>query len=285
DRNFLSQVMFILQNPPRRPPALPGLSARFTDIDPGIARADLLLELMETDGRLGGWFEYSADVFDAETIARMAAHLETLLAAVAQNPDERILHLRLLPDAERRRLTVDWTRSANDVLGRGTFTERFLAQADAAPDSIAASAGDVQLSYGALLARASAIANGLARGGVGADIVVILAAQRGLDLLAGMIAVHLAGGAFLPLHPKLPVRRIAQISERSRATVIVAGESCVAAVDDAVSRLAESERPKVLSFATLAQGEPLDRKTLVRSAPSNLAYVIYTSGSTGMPKG
>jgi hypothetical protein len=48
----------------------------------------------------------------------------------------------------------------------------------------------VQLSYGAPLARASAIAHGLTRGGVGADIVVILAAQRGLDLLTGMIAVH-----------------------------------------------------------------------------------------------
>jgi len=78
DRNFLSQVMFILQTPARRPPALPGLSVRFTDIDPGIARADLLLELMETDSGLGGWFEYSTDVFDAETIAALKDSLKDL---------------------------------------------------------------------------------------------------------------------------------------------------------------------------------------------------------------
>jgi len=84
DRNFLFQVMFILQNPPRRTPAFPGLSARFVDVDPGIARVDLMLELMDSKEGLRGWFEYSTDVFDSDTIARMATHLETLLEAIVE---------------------------------------------------------------------------------------------------------------------------------------------------------------------------------------------------------
>ena len=62
DRNTLIKVMFILQNPSRRTPIFSGLSASFVDVDPGIARADLLLELLDEHGSLGGWFEYSCDL-------------------------------------------------------------------------------------------------------------------------------------------------------------------------------------------------------------------------------
>ena len=82
DRNFLFQVMFILQNPPRRTPAFPGLSARFVDVDPGIARVDLMLELMDSKEGLRGWFEYSTDLFEAETVARLAKHYAKLLGEV-----------------------------------------------------------------------------------------------------------------------------------------------------------------------------------------------------------
>ena len=52
DRNTLFQVMFILQNPSPQPRHFPGLSAHFVDVDPGIARFDLLLELIDADERL-----------------------------------------------------------------------------------------------------------------------------------------------------------------------------------------------------------------------------------------
>ena len=102
DRNTLFQVMFILQNPSPRAPALPGLSVHFLDVDPGIARVDLLLELIEADERLGGWLEYSTDLFEAATMARMAAHLQTLLEAIVANPEERISRLPLVPAGEQQ---------------------------------------------------------------------------------------------------------------------------------------------------------------------------------------
>ena len=94
DPNTLFQVMFILQNPPPRAPTLPGLSAHFVEVDPGIARVDLTLELIDADEHLGGWFEYNTDLFEAATIARMAVHLQTLLKAIVANPEERISRLR-----------------------------------------------------------------------------------------------------------------------------------------------------------------------------------------------
>jgi amino acid adenylation domain-containing protein len=285
DRNFLFQVMFILQNPPRRTPTFPGLSVRFLDVDPGIARVDLMLELMDSKEGLRGWFEYSTDVFESDTIARMATHLETLLEAIVANPNERISRLRLLTDEERKRVLIDWNKTDTVFPRSGTFPERFIRQAERSPNSTAASAGGVRLSYRELAGRASAIAGRLALERVGADAVVVLVAERGLDLLAGMIAVQLAGGAFLPLDPKLPVARMAQVIERSRAKLVLAGEGCAAVLKKAVSEIPARQRPRIRGLAQLARGKPIKAGTLVRPAPSNLAYVIYTSGSTGVPKG
>ena len=134
----------------------------FVDVDPGIARFDLMLELIDADERLGGWLEYSTDLFEAATIARMAAHLRTLLEAIVANPEERISRLPLLPAGERRQVLVDWNDTQTSFRRLGTFSERFARQAERTPDAMAVSAGRVRLSYRELARRSSAIADRLA---------------------------------------------------------------------------------------------------------------------------
>ena len=97
DRNALFQVMFILQNASPRAPALPGLSVALYGRGPRYRAVRPVLELIDADERLSGWFEYSTDLFEAATMARMAAHLRTLLEAIVANPEERISRLPLLP--------------------------------------------------------------------------------------------------------------------------------------------------------------------------------------------
>jgi len=176
DRNTLFQVMFILQSPPPQSPSLQGLSAHLVDVDPGIARVDLMLELFDADESLRGWFEYSTDLFDAATIERMAAHLQTLLEAIIADPKQRISRLPLLPAEERRRLLVDWNGTEARFHRPGTFSDRFARQAERAPDAMAVSAGRVRLSYRELARRSSVIADRLAENGVGRDVIVILLA-------------------------------------------------------------------------------------------------------------
>jgi amino acid adenylation domain-containing protein len=285
DRNTLFRVMFILQNPPPRGPALSGLSAHFVEVDPGIARVDLMLELADADEHLDGWFEYSTDLFEAATIVRMRAHLQTLLEAIVANPEERISRLPLLPEQERKRVLVDYNDTQTRFPRLGTFPERFAKHVECTPDAIAASDGRVQLSYRELARRSSAIAGRLARSGVGPDVVVVLLAGRDVNLLAAMIAVQQVGAAFLPLDPSLPAAWLAQIIQHSCAPIVLAGHDCAAALEKALSETPARGRPQVLSLAKLAQARRRPPHPVVRSAPSGLAYVIYTSGTTGVPKG
>ena len=285
DRNTLFQVMFILQNASAAPPALPGVSVEFVDMDPGVARFDLTLELIEDDEGLRGWLEYSTDLFAAATIARMAAHLRTLLEAIVADPDDRISRLNLLPARERTRLLVDWNDTRTGRGRRGSFCQRFVRQAEQTPDATAVSSPHGRLSYRELARRASAIAGRLAREGVGPDVVVVLLAERSVDFLAAMIAVQWAGGAFLPLDPAAPAARLARIIEHSGAPLVLADNHSAVAVDAALARMPTRTRPRVLSLEDLARDSSRARFRPVRAPPSRLAYVIYTSGSTGLPKG
>jgi amino acid adenylation domain-containing protein len=284
DRNALFQVMFVLQNPSPRALTLPGLFVQSVDVDPGIARVDLMLELIDGDERLSGWFEYSTDLFEAATMARMATHFRTLLEAIVTNPEQRISRMPILPAWERRRVLVDWN-DTHTSLPHGTFLDRFANQVRSAPNEIAVSAGQVRLSYRELARRSLAIADRLTVKGVGPDVIVILLAERGIDFLAAMIAVQGAGGAFLPLDPKIPAARLATIIHHSRTPLLLAGPGCAAALESATSAMPARARPQVMSLAKLLRAEPRNRARPVRPAPSSLAYVIYTSGSTGVPKG
>jgi amino acid adenylation domain-containing protein len=285
DRNALFQVMFILQKASSKNVALSGVSANFVDVDPGTARCDLLLELIDEDGHLGGWLEYSTDLFDAATITRMAAHFRALLESIVKNPEQRISLLPLLPVSERKQVLLDWNQTETRPPRPSTFSERFDRQVKRTPNATAVSVGRVRLSYRELASRASAIAGRLRREDVRRDEVVVLLAERGTDFLAAMIAVQHAGGAFLPLDPTMPAARLAQIIQHSGARVILTTQAGAAALHLTPSGSRRRERPRILVLEKLKTALSQGSIAPVRQALSNLACVIYTSGSTGVPKG
>ena len=80
------------------------------------ARFDLSLSVAEHDGQLELHAQYSAELFDPETIERWLGHYETLLWAVTTHPEERISELALLTSSEQRQLLVDWSHPHSSAL-------------------------------------------------------------------------------------------------------------------------------------------------------------------------
>jgi amino acid adenylation domain-containing protein len=285
DSNPLFQVMLILQNPAPKTPALEELSAEFVHVDPGIARVDLMLEMIDADEGLQGWFEYSTDLFKPTTMRRMAGHLKTLLNAIAADPGQRISRLPLLSAEECKQILVDWNRTQTGFSPQISLWERFAKQTRRAPDVIAVSTRAVRLSYRELARRSSELADWLVMCGVGPDIVVVLLAERGPELLAAMLAVQRAGGAFLLLDPAVPAAKLGEIIQHSRAPLVLTAEGCAGALKTALSVIPLRRRPQVLSLTKGMQVAPHGSTRPAQIEAANLAYVIYTSGSTGVPKG
>ena len=123
----LVQTMFVLQNASRPALELPGVSASLRDVETGTTKLDLMLSMRETeDGWVGVW-EYSLDLFEPATVARLAERFERLLEAALANPGQRITELPLLTEEERRRLLVEWndTRVGHSAPGPRACTSRW----------------------------------------------------------------------------------------------------------------------------------------------------------------
>jgi amino acid adenylation domain-containing protein len=292
----LFQVVFALNNAPVESIKLPGLSFSPLEINTGTAKFDLTLLMAEEPEGLDGVLEYNTDLFDAATIARLATHFQTLLAAVITNPRHPIATLPLLTEQERHQLLVEWNRTRTAYPAHSTIDQLFEAQAELTPDAIALVCEDLQLSYRELNERANQLAHFLRRLGVGPETVVALCLERSVEMVIGLLAILKAGGAYLPLDPAYPLKRLALILEETSAPVLLTQQRLAAGLSE--ERGARSEDGDAQSSVLNPQCQVVcldsDWQTIAGESRTNpassataeqLAYVCYTSGSTGRPKG
>ncbi|MDF5729955.1 MAG: condensation domain-containing protein, partial [Rhizonema sp. PD38] len=110
----LFQVMFILQNAPMGEVKLPGVTLTQLNSERTIAKFNLTLSMTETSLGLVGEWEYNTDLFDGETIERMAGHFQNLLSAIVENPQLAVGELPLLSEVERHQLLVEWNDTKSE---------------------------------------------------------------------------------------------------------------------------------------------------------------------------
>ncbi|MCP4700169.1 MAG: AMP-binding protein, partial [Gammaproteobacteria bacterium] len=162
----LFQVMMVLQNNEAVRPELPGLDIRPLHSEYPIAKFDLTLNLIKQDGKFECVWEYATDLFEAETIRRMAGHFEVLLAAVLAQPEQPVGQLSMLTEHEMRQLQT-WNDTAVDFPKNQTVVDLFEEQVEKTPENIAVvfpSAGsgrgeEQELTYSTLNRRANQVAH------------------------------------------------------------------------------------------------------------------------------
>jgi len=289
----LFQVMMILLNAPAEDLELKGLKLSRLEMEAGTAVVDLTLSLRETTEGIGGWIEYSTELFEAQSITRLATHFERLLEAMVLNPAERFSQAPMLTESELQQLLYHWNQTQQEYPRRLCLSQLFEAQVERTPEAVAVSSASEQLSYRQLNQRANRVAAQLRRQGVGPEHVVALLLERGVEFLTAMLAVFKAGGAYLPLDPLLPARRLTELIERSGAEVLLTGTARLVEMGGQLAGSRAVRSGGLLAIEQLLEdrGEAAeftiqgDAVALIGSRPENLAYIIYTSGSTGTPKG
>jgi amino acid adenylation domain-containing protein len=273
------QVMLTLQNSPLPAAKLPGLKVELLDIYTGRALYDLAIELQERAGRLVGWFDYDQDLFEAETIERMAEHFRTLLEAAVAGPDRPVAELPLLSGDERRRIVETWSAPSAHFPRDACLHQLVEDQAGRTPEAVAVTFEGQHLSYGELNARANRLAHYLVRLGVGPGVLVGIYMERSIEMVVALLAALKAGGAYVPLDPEYPSERLTFLLDDSAATVLLCQERLRKSLPESPARVVCLDSGAV-EFAAESDANPG-----LRATPDDLAYVIYTSGSTGLPKG
>ena len=244
---------------------------------------DLSLEMTEQQGRLYCELKYDAALFEPATIAGMASAFAHVLEAAVEEPSRKVAELPLLAEHERHKLLVEWNNRRQELPLDKTLPELFRAQAARTPESIAVRAGPTRLTYRELAARMEQLASHLVERGVGPEVPVAIALERGTDFLTAILAVHAAGGACVLIDPSHPAQRVGQLLEQSGARGLFAARG--AALERTLEALPASSRPALWEVETLLAAPAPSPVEPSRAAPGHLAFIVFTSGSTGVPKG
>ena len=141
-------------------------------------------------------------------------------------------------------------------------------------------AGGATIDYAQLWRRIEELADHLRARGVGPEGRVGLLFHRSIDQIVALLAIHRAGGTYVPLDPAYP-------SQRLHLMLVDSGVQWLLTQRDLVQRLPEIPHPLQILDIDALSAEPADDPV---STPGDLpprrgAYVIYTSGSSGRPKG
>lgn len=280
----LVQVAFFLQDEQMYQPHFQDLQVQPFPYIPfpfrsGVARFDLLLEMTATREGLLGSFEYESELFEKETIARLAGHWQTLLESIVANPHLPLPYLPLLTESERQQILIHWNATFKPRSETRCLPSFFEEQVQRTPLAPAVTFEGTRLTYDELNRRSNQLASYLQASGVGSEVLVGIFLERSLDMLVALLGVMKAGGAYVPLDPHLPSERLAFQLHDAQVSVLLTQDhlrTSLPALSVPIVSL-DTQWPEI------AQQSDTNLAHAVR--PADLAYMIYTSGSTGRPKG
>ncbi|QYN39145.1 non-ribosomal peptide synthase/polyketide synthase [Pseudonocardia sp. DSM 110487] len=183
--------------------------------------------------------------------------------------------------AERLEALAEWNDSTPPS-NTTTVAEMFDRAVREHPDALALvdGAAGVQLTYTELAERVDQLAHHLLDRGLAAEQVVAVHLPRSAEMVVSMLAIMVAGGAFVPVDPEWPEQRRTQVLDDAGAVLMVTGPTESTPADPAPLVPAA-----VVDLDAWAYADLPTRPPAVRIEPGRLAYVMFTSGSTGKPKG
>lgn len=221
---------------------------------------------------LNGMLIYCKDLFSRESMQQMAKNFSGLL--------ESLLVHRKLPIGEvpwnlpepahpNGKLSADQNHVANlnlGIPGPQKVHEMIVAAVIKYPDSAALRWSEGETTYQQLLKDASSLSKQLVEHKVQPGTLVPVVCSHGWQAFVAMLAVHLAGGAAIPIDSTQPTVDLMDVLKATCPQCYV-GDACGPLQVVETNGTAEFPKP-------------------TRPAESrDTAYMIYTSGSTGTPKG
>jgi len=275
--NPLFQVMFLYHSTPNMPSFGPELSVEHSNFDSNASKFDLTLYIAEENGLLSSIFEYSTDLYDADTITQFQEHYKLLLEHIVLDPQTNIDRIPMQTSFEKDIYFPKKSEQQNNFENYQGIHDIISKVSAVHPNAIALVFNNNSLTYLELEEQSTAVAKYLLKLTAEKKTIIGLCIERSMEMIVGLLGILKAGCAYMPLDPEYPSHRINFMITDAEVDIILTEASLAAKFKSLVTH--------VVNLTNVSDQFVHEAIQLPRVNRKDLAYVIYTSGSTGKPKG
>ncbi|MCB9278599.1 MAG: amino acid adenylation domain-containing protein [Lewinellaceae bacterium] len=261
--------------------SLKGLSAGRLPTPQTTSKYDLSFNFEESNaGDISLEIEYDTRLFGPEKISRLLGHFEKLLELCLADPQKPLWQHEYLKEEEKILLLEKFHGKYADIPENVSLPGLFSRMAAEMGDRIAVEDEAIRITYAEFDRYTDRLAHFLRlKKGVRKGDRVIIAAEPGYRMTAGLMAILKAGGGYVPVDPEYPEERVRQIFDACRPVAVLSDSDRHACLNTLEVTVIPGINDEGLAGAFTGEMEP------VGLAGEDLAYIIFTSGSTGVPKG
>lgn len=272
-RNPLFDVMFALQNADSKWPMFDGSYITPFYHETKTAKFDLNIAAYEQNDKLEFGFEYNSNLFSERQAHSLIDCLQHVIHLAVNNIDAKIGEISSVSSLAETQL-IDMGRGHSAPFGDlSRIPSKLQERCAKNPGEVAVICENTQITFQLLDELSNRMANGLIERGHCQNEIVAIRLERGIPLIAAMVAVQKLASSFVIIDPDLPCERSSYMLEDCGARYLIVEDNVAAGQTD-IKALALSD----------AHLYPCTAALRTPSADS-IAYIIYTSGSTGRPKG
>jgi amino acid adenylation domain-containing protein len=268
--------------------SLKSLKIEAIEKDYVVSKYDLYFDIIEMPDHVAIQLEFCSDLYKKETINRMVNHYLNILNSITRHPEKPIPQIDMLSEAEKKKLLVDFNDNREEIPGDKCYHHLFQEQAAKTPERTAAKRNGKPVTYRELNQQANRICRFLVAHGVKTGMMVALFMQRSIHMLASIIGVFKAGGAYLPIEMEYPANRIRFMLQDAEVGIVIVEREDQQRLEAIAGDSLHIPQSLCVDDADVLGTYPdtnLDDNPCCLSTPQDYAYMIYTSGTTGQPKG
>jgi amino acid adenylation domain-containing protein len=238
---------------------------------------DLFLKIIDVKHSIKMVFEYNSELFEENTINHWIKIYLEIINSFLKSDTQKINQLNILPSSEQE-LIRNWNDTCV-VYEKELCVHQKLEQISLnSPELPALRFGNLILSYNELNTHSNRFANFLISKGIKVEDIIAVCVDRSLEMMIGIYGILKAGATYLPLNPKYPQGRLAEIITDANPKLIIT---------DSKSDKNLPDNSTIVYIDNILIHPLIDDNNNPNSGvrSNNLAYITYTSGSTGKPKG
>lgn len=209
--NPLFSTVFVVQEQSFKTMEMPGLEVREIDAGYHVAKFELTLGAVETNGKLEFEVEYGTDIFRRSTLRRFARHFLNVLEQAIAEPDRQLQEIEIITKPEKEQILCEFNGGATELPDSGNVVTAFERQARETPDRVALICAGESMTYSELNRRSNQLAGHLRSYGIAIGDVVAIMAPPSFAMVVGVLAALKAGAAYAPVGGNWPRERIEHV--------------------------------------------------------------------------